>query len=473
MRNLPRGVLTALAGVVALLAVLAVRLPAAQAGVAPPGGGGGGQVPPVDQTPTTGGCKTYQWGTTMPRLVMHLRGWKLSSDSTDPGNLDQEQQMEQATRDVVDQFNAMGGTTAKITGVSFTNDDEPYSYETAVNDGKPTIHIDWTPTSTFNSYLTDSDGAIGLTSAPFISSATGCQIIEEHITFLDPYSHAWQYGTPFDEAWANYGITFNDAGTGDGAGRTWFRPSLLHELLHAFYLHHTKTVYSMLNHQGVERYAADPHQDDIGGFPWANRDPSDAIRPLGYELGILRARYPADDTRYDVAALNTWFGPPGDATDDAGWQVANCKPSLGSGWAPNPSSDTCGVDGTSPGNTSVCRSDSLRARFTLANYSTDSMHVQAWMYFSKDSVFDGTDPISDSSTSVDLGAAKSTNVQATWSVPKLAEGIWHPIVWLIAEHVDANGAGDAKSVRSDWIPLRGTITANSQFSSACIKAIPR
>lgn len=119
----------------------------------------------------------------------------------------------------------------------------------------------------------------------------------------------WHGDDPSQTAYAYY-----DAGPTDIAGKTWFRPSFLYELLHAFGFNHTLTRYSFMNHRGN------------GGFPWANREPDDAVRPLPDEIATLRRLYhPASDSRYDVAALNTWYAPPGDPDDDAAWQ-SSCAP---------------------------------------------------------------------------------------------------------------------------------------------------
>jgi hypothetical protein len=176
---------------------------------------------------------------------------------------------------------------------------------------------------------------------------------------------------------------------------------------------------------------------------------------LPYDALVLRARYPGSDSRYDVAVLNTWYEAPADPDDDAGDQIELCKPSLGASWSADTSSGTCGKSGS----TTACAGDTLRTRYTLANYSTDSMTVGAWLYFSTDETWDGTEPISATSHNFDVNQAKSTLRDTdTWTVPTLTRGVtYHPIVRVIAEHVGTNGA-DAHSVRADWIPLRGTVT---------------
>lgn len=151
-------------------------------------------------------------------------------------------------------------------------------------------------------------------------------------------SETWNFGTPFT-TWhgddpSQTAYAYYDAGPTDIAGKTWFRPSFVHELLHAFGFNHTLTRYSFINHRGN------------GGFPWANRERDDAVRPLPDEIATLRRLYPASDSRSDVAALNTWYAPPGDSDDDAAWQVKLCTPSLGTAWSPTTSDGPCGVNGS-------------------------------------------------------------------------------------------------------------------------------
>lgn len=264
-------------------------------------------------------------------------------------------------------------------------------------------------------------------------------------------SETWNFGTPFT-TWhgddpSQTAYAYYDAGPMDIAGKTWFRPSFLHELLHAFGFNHTLTRYSFINHRGN------------GGFPWANRERDDAVRPLPDEIATLRRLYPASDSRYDVAALNTWYAPPGDSDDDAAWQVKLCTPSLGTAWSPTTSDGPCGVNGSNV----ICAGDTLRTRYPLANYSTASMHVAAFLWFSKDEQWDEADTESASVNLEDLDKAKSALAKTTWTVPDLDPDVkYHPLIRLISEHLDLpTGAADARSVRSDTIPPRGVVTAGS------------
>jgi hypothetical protein len=416
------------------MALLALA-PAALAGWSEPGGGGTHEIPDPTDTGGTTGCKHYTW-TTPPKLVIHLGEF-----TNGGGDALGELMMVGEVQKAVGSFNGVGATSAAVTKVETST--APFNYNTWNNDGA--IHLGFTSATNFAALLAARDldpstDALTGTTAPY-----GCAIGEAHILFPDPNSRVWTYSTPILGSWHDtYGARYYDAGsTTPGGDYSWFRPSFLHELLHAFGLTHTKTQYAFMNHRGD------------GGFPWANRPEADAVRPLPYDAQVLRARYPASGTRYDVAVLNTWYEPPADPDDDAGYQTALCKPSLGGSWSALTSSGTCGKNGA----TNVCAGDTLRTRYTLANYSTDSMTVWAWLYFSRDETFDGTDPLSaTSSPSYDVAAAKSTYSEDTWTVPALTHGAtYHPIVRVIAEHIGANGA-DPLSVKADWIPLRGTVT---------------
>ena len=134
---------------------------------------------------------------------------------------------------------------------------------------------------------------------------------------------------------------------------------------------------------------------------------------------LLRGRYPASGSRYDVAVLNTWYAPPADADDDAGSQTALCIPSVGGSWSDYTSSGTCGLNGNQVITPEVCAGDTLRTRYTLANYSTESMTVTAALYFSTDETFDSADPSSTTIHNFDVQEAKSTLQEHTWTVPSL------------------------------------------------------
>jgi hypothetical protein len=354
--------------------------------------------------------------------------------------------MKEQIQDAVDQFNAVGGTSAKVTKIETSY--APFSFKKYSNPGDGAIHVGFTDKDSFNALLTPDDP---LADAITGTTRYGCGLTEAHIVFPDNDSDKWTFYTPFTPSWYEAHARYYDAGATIPDGDfNWFRPSFLHELLHAFGLTHTKTQYAFMNHRGD------------GGFPWANRPEADSVRPLPFDALLLRGRYPASGTRYDVAVLNTWYEPPADPDDNAGYQTKLCKPSLGDAWTKDTSDGTCGKNGT----TTVCAGDTLRTRYTLANYSTEDMNITAALYFSRDETFASYDPGSTTTHNFDVQDAKSTLQEDTWTMPYLTPGAeYHPILRVIAEHIGANGA-EAESVRADWIPLRGTVTGCYAASSA-------
>jgi hypothetical protein len=372
-----------------------------------------------------------------PRLLIHVSEFR-ATGGTAPAQV----LLTSAAYDVMNQFNAMGATSARITSVTTTTD--AFEYQKAYADSVPTIHVGFVPSATLTAD-NNAKPAGGLTSPRYMGSS--CQPAVT-IEFPDLASAQWSFTSPLTAAEITDGASFFDAGPTDPSGATWFRPSLLHEVLHAFDLNHTATQYSMMNHRGE------------GGFPWANRPDAEAVRPLPDEIGLLRAAYPAAGTRWDVAALDTWFGATADSKGGAADQLKLCKPSLGSDWSPDSSKGTCGVDGNKNGSTTISSPGStLRTRFALANYSTGSLDVTTRLWLSKDDIWDPSDVAVAADQSQHLDAAKSKLVEAKWTLPELCSGEYRPIVHVVAMHLNADGTADSASVKTDWIPLRGKITS--------------
>jgi hypothetical protein len=111
------------------------------------------------------------------------------------------------------------------------------------------------------------------------------------------------------------------------------------------------------------------------------------------------------------------------------------------------------VDGAKAGSTTVREGDQLHARFTVANSSTVALNVSPQLFFSKDAVLDASDIPSTSTATSNVKAATSILWTGTWRVPKLTHGKWHVIAKITA------GLHTADGTPTDWIPLRGTVTA--------------
>jgi len=411
----------------------------------------------------SGGCAYLAWKM-QPKLVIHV-----SEFYANGGNLATAFQLTSEVSNAVNQFNAVGGTAARVTSV--TTSTAPFVYGKPYNDGA--IHLGFASGTDFSN-IVNSAGLPSDTTAltkPMAAKSNPCELGEAQILFpavLQPDiskpggwfpnlpGFMWSFETPYTR-----GVDYYDAGPSYGVGFHWFRPSFLHELLHAFGLVHTKTMYAMMNHAGS------------GGFPWANRPSTDAVRPLPYDDYLLRTRYPATGSRWDVAVLGTGMEPPSDPTSDAGDQIKLCSPSTGSGWASSYSSGTCGVYGKSDGGAEVCSGATLYTRYTLANYSTGSVQITTTLSLSKDKNWDATDPVAGTPTGANtvdyLAGSMSVTMARSWTAPALDPGVsYHPIVHIFAYHEHADGSTDPASLRVDSIPLRGLITGGTRVGQLCV-----
>ena len=250
------------------------------------GGGGGG----------SSSCEFPHWSKA-PRIVVHTA--QFNRGGAQPGD---EADMVNAVQQVANEFSDTPDLSARITSVTTTTD--PYYYGVWVNDSVPTIHVRFSPESA----ITDDnhgEAAAGLTT-PNIDWAK-CTISEAHIEFAQPFDTAWNYGTP-EEAKVPWYDTSELVGTD-----TWFRPSFLHELLHAFGFKHTTNHYSFMNH----RFPA--------GFPWAGGH-DNGVRMLPWEVGVLRDAYGDTGSDFGIGLRNTWYGTP-QPNDDAASQEALCPDS--------------------------------------------------------------------------------------------------------------------------------------------------
>ncbi|HEY6886611.1 MAG TPA: hypothetical protein VI300_02490, partial [Solirubrobacter sp.] len=349
--------------------------------------------------------------TTQPRLLIHTA--EAPGDTT---------LLKSVGTDVMNQFNAIGATSAKITGVTTTT--TAFKYEKRYDDPVPTIHVGFAPQAT----ILDANGdeAGGLTSDRYMG--LDCQ---PSVTIEFPMESAWDYGSP--------GENYYDAGPKNtDKGGTWWRPSLMHEVLHAFDLDHTSAEYAYMNHRGS------------GGFPWANRPAHEEVRPLPYDDELIRAAYPGSGSRWDVAALNTWYEFTDTSKGKAADQVKLCSPSVGTRWSDETSSDGCAADGT----TTVGAAGSvLRTRFALANYSTGAVDVTYKLWLSKDRVWDASDLAVAAEHTDHLDEATSKLEPDKWTLPALCSGVtYHPIIRVEATHY--NVLGQPVTI-TDWIPLRG------------------
>lgn len=376
-----------------------------------------------------------------PRVVLHL------SEMRGPTGWDafttQLLLLSQASN-AVNQFNAIGATSARVTGVETTFD--PFVYQGSYNDPAPTIHVGFQSESKITA---DNKGnsAGGLTSPLYLASNCSPTVT---IEFEDLHDTSWSFSSPF--ALAADGAHYYDAGlkapSSDGGGE-WFRTSFGHELLHAFGLHHTSTEYAMMNHRG---------DAGTGGFPWANRSDPDAVRPLPYDVKLIRQAYPSSGFRWDLAVLNTWYQVTTGSVGGAADQVKLCTPSLGDRFTKKQTtSDACGAGGDDAGSTRVDEDKMLFTRFALANYSTGSVQVTSKLWLSTDEELSYGDQPALTWDVRDIPAETSELAEVEFKLPWMPAGIYHAIVVTGSQHFNADGLVDPHSPTTDWIPLRGTI----------------
>lgn len=442
-RSVRRHVVRGLAAVALTVgAIASTPLASALTGPGPnaPGGPGGTGQPPEppdlpDPPDTQAGCASeeYVWKSS-PRILVHTASLAEAGFSTAD-----EAPMLDAIQEVVDQFNQVGATSAKVTTVGVGSG--MFDIGTFNDSGAiPTIHVGFT--ADIEAEIGEEAGGVAQV------DREGCTIDEAHILFPGPadplHTAAWDFGSPVASWGANdfWDATRNDASIGGGE---WFRPTFLHELLHTFDLVHEDAVeeFSFINHPG------DAEGDGQPGYPWANRSEADSVRPLPFEVAWLRARYPASGIRREVAVLNHWYEPRPEELKAV--QVKLCSPSTGSAWSPRLSAEACGMNGSAYGSTKVCPGSTVRARFALANYSTEPMTVTATLWLSKDEVWDAGDLPFTASETVDVAAAESF----LWKIKPVAPGAvedgteYQPIIRVESEY----GV-------TDWTPLRGTLTGD-------------
>jgi hypothetical protein len=424
-----------LASLVLALAVLGALAPAGDAVLVPKGGGGGGS---TGSAPTCATAVPATWPTP-PRVLIHTAGLP-----ADEATADQLQGLVTQAEDAVGQLNDIGASSLHVASVATTT--KPFDYESMTfgDGGVPTIHVGFV---THDKITADNNGkdAGGLTSKMYMAWCAPTVTIE----FPVDNDTWWSFSSPFA-----LGVSYYDAGNiapGKTYPGTWFRPSFLHEMLHAFGLHHTDSAYAVMNHRG-------------DGFPWGNRADADAVRPLPDDVRLLRASYPASGTRWDVDALDTWYAVTSSSTGGAADQEKLCTPSGGTSFLYSAVSDeACGTGGPRGGSASVCPGDTLYTRYALNNYSTGSVHVTSTLSLSSDDTWDATDPASVTTRTDDLSATASKLVEAKWTVPSVSTGQvydvgnLHAIVHLFSEHINADGSVDPTSLHIATMPLRGTI----------------
>lgn len=369
-----------------------------------------------------------------PQVVIHLPEWTAGG-----GAGDDTADLFDAVTKVNRELNLVGGTTTLVAsdgapGLSMRSFDIGTPFLDTVL--APTIHIGFTSDPTdipITNSVQPEAGTVGPTGVCPIAT-------EARMVFLAPDQQDWNFSTPQVS-----GEDYHTAGRADATGAVWFRQVYLHELLHAFGMSHFADEYSYMNGGGE-------------GFPWANRTGPHSVRPLPDDVEFLRDWYPAAGARSEVAVLNTWFNdsvnvPLGQAAP----QRFNCAPSLGLSESASSSAALCGTGltrGEAPDGVSVlvCPNDNLWTRFSIANYSTSAVDLEARIYLSRDKVWDAQDWASITSQSVPVGESDSVDIHGSWKVPD--PSALSNYLYVIARVTGETSTGDSVE---DWIPMTGKV----------------
>lgn len=377
---------------------------------------------------TSGACTEIRWSTPRPVYKIHINEFDHGG-----GTVDDLVAMVAAVYDVMREFDNAGGTTAEVDLSGITTDARPYDADTPFNDPSPTIHIGFTS----DPYKVSADGRARASTKYTVDQST-CTYKETRITFRDLNLQPWDFGTP-----ASANDTYYRATDTDPGGKMWFRPIMLHELLHSFGLDHSHTTYSFMNYLD---------------YPWAGGGvaESDAIRPLPDDLRALRHLYPGTSSRAEVALLTTWYDDdPLLNQSESAAQLHVCTPSLGDAFSSSTFDYYCGTGGPKSGSTKVCAGDLLYTRFTLANYSTEQADdLDITMYLSTDDVYSSHDVYSPTFRELTVKGGHSAMVEQKWEVPTgLASGTRYQVI------VHAIGTTSSGAFVEDWTPLTAPVTA--------------
>jgi len=370
------------------------------------------------RTTTTACPGGIQFSGSSVRVVLHYGGIG--------GGLLEPLLAEAAMLRVHPQFNRAGGTTAEIS--SITTNPSALTYQTWYGDLIPTIHVGFVSSLPKGAIMSTDQGP-----------RTNCLYNEAHIAILNNDVWSWDYATPKLDG----GFYYNEDRL--HGSETYFEPSYLHEVIHAFGLVHPGNAYSFLNYNR---------------HPWT-RDTTtsfDQVTPLPDDVRGLRAIYPGTSTRAEVGLFNTWFtpAPPGSPVGTPATQDRLCSPSRGNSFSASMFDTVCGTGGTNGGSTTVCANDQLRVRFTFVNYSTSDVDLTARLWLSTDDVLQTGSDVESADTYLYSGIITNANhAGQSFTVPSLSGFTSGTTIFVIMQIEGTTTTGTAVS---DWRPLYGQVT---------------
>jgi hypothetical protein len=176
-----------------------------------------------------------------------------------------------------------------------------------------------------------------------------------------------------------------------------------------------------------------------------------------------------------VALTNTWFDVSDVSNSGAAHQKLLCPPSLGTSRTTNLFDMAgCGTGGPKAGSDIVCGGDVLQTRFTVANYSTTAVNLEARLWFSTDDQWETPDMASPTVNTIYVSPEHETVVSVPWTVPdnlNTSPGGMLPHIYA-ERHVIVGVTGSTSSGVSvrDWIPLTEPVRAMSAMD--CRTLVP-
>jgi hypothetical protein len=221
----------------------------------------------------------------------------------------------------------------------------------------------------------------------------------------------------------------------------YFRPLIMHEILHVAGLNHEPYDYAFMNYNTRA---------------WTNRSSEKQIEPLPDDRQGLRAIYGNSVTECDIAVTNSWDE---NGTDpDPAHQYPLCEPAKGTGW----NSDIFGTHCAASPTHEVCPGDTFYARFAVLNYGTESHLIDQRIWFSTNNTLETAVDIKAPNYPDDTVSANASYLPAyTWTVPSTVsyDTYYYLIVRATIDPDDPKLCDESvnESTQNNWMPLRARL----------------
>jgi len=354
-----------------------------------------------------------------------------------------------AMEDVHASFNRLGGTSVKIIDFNIVygfvdpsmTDPDTFDFD----DDVPTLHV---------GFSNDPDGNFTQAAAWAPTDPdkdNNCEYKFAKLVFKSSAVtvNPWIYKEP-TESGENYwdAGSFRERIDAHNPNSRYMRLIYVHEMLHAFGLKHAKESFSMMN--GNDR-------------PWLNRSAGMQATPLPDDVRALRYLYPENTDHFEVGLVNTWFAEYTVADGNKAQQYKLCAPSLGDSFGDK--FDTyCGSGGSVT--TSICPGDQLKARVSVANFSTSSVNGHLRIFFSEDEAFDSSDFASNTVHSISVNSSASSHQGRNFEVPRGQTMSLGKEYTVFAYFIAYNSSGTKRT--TEYVPLNGKV---KKSYGACMSMI--